>query len=166
MLRLRPYKACDAEIIVTWLKNEYVFRQWSADRYEVYPLTAQEMNTYYDKDKNNDSIWGMTAFDETGIIGHFTMRFTDEGRKTIRLGFIIVDDNKRGQGYGKEMLLLAIRFAFDFVGAEKVSLGVFKNNYAAIRCYESAGFQRVILENTESYNCLGETWQCTEMEIK
>lgn len=51
MLRLRPYKACDTEIIVTWLKNEYAFRQWSADRYDAYPLTAQEMNAYYDRDK-------------------------------------------------------------------------------------------------------------------
>lgn len=33
MLRLRPYKKGDAEVIVSWLKDEYSFRQWSADRY-------------------------------------------------------------------------------------------------------------------------------------
>lgn len=122
------------------------------------------MNAYYDRDKNNGDIWGMTAFDESGVIGHFTMRFTDESKKTIRLEFIIVDDSKRRQGYGKEMLLLAICFAFDFVGAEKVTLGVFENNQPAIRCYESAGFQRV--NKTENYRCLDETWQCIEMEIE
>ena len=47
MLRLRPYKACDAQVITTWLKSEYAFRQWSADRYENYPITPDDMNLYY-----------------------------------------------------------------------------------------------------------------------
>ena len=58
MLRLRPYKSCDADTITTWLKSEYAFRQWSADRYEKYPITAEDMNAYYDNDKNNPRIWG------------------------------------------------------------------------------------------------------------
>ena len=165
MLSLRPYKACDAKFIVSWIKDEYAFRQWSADRYPTYPITAQDMNHYYDKDKENNGIWGMTAFNESGVLGHFTMRFTDEEKKVIRLGFVIIDDEKRGQGYGKEMLRLAIRFAFDFVHADKITLGVFENNPAAIRCYQSAGFQSVILDETECYRCMGETWKCMEMEI-
>lgn len=36
MIRIRPYKACDAQAITTWIKDEYAFRQWSADRYENY----------------------------------------------------------------------------------------------------------------------------------
>lgn len=34
-----------------------------------------------------------------------TMRFPDEHNlEEIRLGFVIVDNTKRGRGYGKEML--------------------------------------------------------------
>jgi hypothetical protein len=40
MLRLRPYKASDADIIVTWLKDELTFRNWAADRYKKYPIQA------------------------------------------------------------------------------------------------------------------------------
>ena len=165
MLRLRPYKACDAQIITKWLKSEYAFRQWSADRYEKYPITPDDMNLYYVSDKNNEKIWGMTAFDDTGIIGHFTMRFpNDNNLEEIRLGFVIVDDKVRGRGYGREMLSLAIQYAFDFVKVKKISLGVFENNIAAIKCYESCGFQRVKLENAECYHCMGEIWDCIEME--
>ncbi|MDE6063906.1 MAG: GNAT family N-acetyltransferase, partial [Lachnospiraceae bacterium] len=82
----------------------------------------------------------------------------------IRLGFVIVDDKVRGRGYGREMLSLAIQYAFDFVKVKKISLGVFENNIAAIKCYESCGFQRVKLENTECYHCMGEIWDCIEME--
>lgn len=165
-MRLRPYKARDAQAITQWSKDEYAFRQWSADRYEKYPVTPEDMNLYYDRDRNNDRIWGMTAFDETGIVGHFTMRFPDDHScDEIRLGFVIVDDKRRGKGYGKEMLSLAIRYAFEFVKVKKISLGVFENNKAAIKCYESCGFERVKPENTESYHCMGEVWNCIEMEM-
>lgn len=166
MIRLRPYKACDAQTITNWVKNEYAFRQWSADRYEKYPITADDMNLYYDKDRNHERIWGMTAFDDTGIVGHLTMRFPDHNSfDEIRLGFVIVDDQRRGKGYGKEMLSLAIRFAFDLVKVQKISLGVFENNEIAVKCYESCGFKRIQAENTESYRCMGEVWNCIEMEL-
>ena len=167
MLRLRPYKACDAQVITKWLKNEYAFRQWSADRYDQYPSTPDAMNAYYDRDKNSETIWGMTAFDENGIVGHFTMRFPGENdREEIRLGFVIVNDKERGKGYGKEMLTLAIQYAFDFVKVRKISLGVFENNIPAIKCYESCGFRRVQLEPAECYRCMGEVWKCIEMELR
>lgn len=166
MLRLRPYKACDAQTITTWLTDEFSFRQWSADRYEKYPITADDMNLYYDREKDNGQIWAMTAFDDTGIVGHFTMRFPVQNNfDEIRLGFVIVDNKKRGKGYGKEMLSLAVRYAFDAVKVKKISLGVFENNTAAFYCYRSCGFQVVRLENTESYRCMGETWNCIEMEL-
>ena len=34
--------------------------------------------------------------------------------------FVIVDHNKRGTGYGKEMLKLALQYAFDITGVELV----------------------------------------------
>lgn len=166
MLRLRPYKDCDAQYIVKWIKNEHAFRQWSADRYENYPITSDDINSYYRKDKNNDSIWGMTAFDETGIIGHFILRFPNEKKDELRLGFVIIDDEQRGKGYGKEMVTLAVRFAFEFVKVGKVTLGVFENNRSAIQCYKSCGFREVVLEKTESYLCMGEKWNCMEMELR
>lgn len=165
MLRLRPYKDCDAQYIVKWIKNEFAFRQWSADRYERYPITSADMNSYYQKDNSNDNIWGMTAFNEAGVVGHFTMRFPNDNRNELRLGFVIIDDEQRGKGLGKEMLNLAIRFAFEFVKVSKVTLGVFENNLAAIQCYKSCGFKEVPLQNVESYLCMGETWNCIEMEL-
>ena len=131
MLELRLYKSTDAQIIVKWLKNEYAFRQWSADRYENYPITADDMNNYCSQYSDKD-LCKLTAVDENGIIGHLTIRFIDEARKTARLGFVIVDDTKRGQGYGKQLVSLAVAYAFDELKADKVTLGVFENNTPAI----------------------------------
>lgn len=93
------------------------------------------------------------------------MRFPKNEDDKVRLGIVIVDDEKRGKGYGKEMISMAVRYAFDPLKADKISLGVFANNPAAIRCYRSAGFSPVALENPERYRCFGEVWDCIEMQI-
>ena len=165
MLKLRPYKPCDALAITQWIKNEYAFRQWSANRYETYPITPVDMNTYYNRDKNNENVWGMTAFDDLGIVGHLTMRYPDSSKEEIRLGFVIVDNNRRGKGYGKEMLSLAIHYAFELLKVKKISLGVFENNISALKCYESCEFKKATLEKVESYKCMGKIWNCIEMEL-
>ena len=66
----------------------------------------------------------MTAFDENGIVGHLILRFTDEKRKVLRLGFVIVDDTKRGMGYGKEMISLSLKYAFEILKVDKVTIGM------------------------------------------
>lgn len=164
MLRLRPYKPCDARTITKWIKSEYAFRQWCADRYERYPITPEDMNAYYDGERDSERSWAMTAFDDTGVVGHLTMRFPQDNQEELRLGFVIVDDQRRGKGYGKELVSLAVQYAFDFVKVEKVSLGVFESNESAIHCYRSCGFREIPLEQRERYLCMGETWSCIEME--
>lgn len=164
MLKLRLYKNTDAQVIVKWLKNEYAFRQWSADRYDSYPITADDMNNYYAQ-YSDDTLYKLTAVDEDEIIGHLTIRFIDDERKIARLGFVIVDDTKRGQGYGKQLVSSALKYAFEDLKADKVTLGVFENNTPAVHCYLSCGFNIVEKEIIESYKCMGETWNCIEMEV-
>ena len=107
----------------------------------------------------------MTAFDESGPMGHLILRFTDESKSTLRFGFVIVDDRKRGRGYGREMLSLALRFAFEILRVERVILGVFENNLAAYRCYRAACFQDAPLDPPEQYRIFGETWRCLELKL-
>lgn len=166
MLRLRPYKKCDAKYIVNWIKDEVAFRKWCADRFEKYPITAEDINNQYDSLSETDNFFQMTAFDESGVVGYLTMRFVDEEKKILRFGFVIVDDTKRGKGYGKGMLSLAQRYAFEILKVEKVTLGVFENNESAYHCYKSVGFKDVILDETEYYHILGEDWRCLELECR
>lgn len=166
MLRLRPYKKCDAKRIVSWIKDEISFRKWCADRYNKYPINENDINSYYSTMEDLDTFFPMTAFDETGIVGHLIMRFIDENKKILRFGFIIVDDKKRGQGYGKEMLQLSIKYAFEILKIQKITLGVFDNNKSAYYCYKAIGLQDVKLEDNEYYHILNEDWKCLELEIR
>lgn len=165
MLRLRPYKKCDAKYIVSWIKDEVSFRKWCADRYDSYPINADDMNKHYSGLDELDTFFQMTAIDESGVVGHLIMRFIDEEKKILRFGFVIVDDTKRGKGYGKELLRLAVKYAFEILRVEKITLGVFENNTSAYWCYKAAGFSDVETEEEEYYPIMSEQWKCLELEM-
>lgn len=166
MLRLRPYKKCDAKYIISWIKDEVAFRKWSADRYDKYPITAEDINAHYAATEDADTFFPMTAFDESSVVGHLTMRFPDESKEVLRFGFVIVDDTKRGKGYGKEMLQLAIEYAFRIMKVKKITLGVFENNESAYYCYKAVGFKDVSQSEYEYYHVSGEDWKCLELEME
>ena len=166
MLRLRPYKRCDAEYIACWFEEERAFRKWCADRYDHYPVSAEDINRHYDSYGDSDAFFQFTAFDEQGPAGHLTMRFTDEAKQTVRFGFVVVDSSRRGMGYGKEMLRLAIQYAFEILKARKITLGVFENNPRAYRCYQSVGFEPAVQGEPQYYHVFGEDWKCLEMELE
>ena len=164
-LTLRPYQPSDAAVITSWLKSEHLMRQWCADRYEHYPVTPKEMNTYHERYIDGQRSRALTMTDGDDIVGYITLRTPADDSTEQRLGFVIVDVSKRGCGLGKALVSMAVKYAYEELGATKVSLGVFENNPSAIHCYEAVGFHRVSLPETESYECLGEMWDCIEMEF-
>ncbi len=165
MLKLRPYKECDAEYIKNWILDEKSFYQWSAGMIGKFPMTAKDLNQHYEKMKDNPDFWQMSACDEKNIpVGHMIMRFLDEEKNRLRFGFIIVDNKIRGKGYGKQMLQLAIKYAFEMIQVEEITLGVFANNPSARYCYQSVGFKEWAAP--EQYSILGESWECIELGMK
>ncbi len=165
MLRLRQYKGCDAKSIISWIFDEQSYIKWSVGKFGDFPISAEDINRYY-LEKNGgceeDNFFPFTAFDEDGIVGSMIMRFV-EGKEVLRFGFIIVDNSKRGKGYGKEMLSLALKYAFQILRVKKVTIGVFANNPSAVNCYKSVGFKEV---GEEVYNFYGESWKCIELELE
>ena len=142
---LRSFTISDAPTILSWIKDKTAFRKWSADRYPVFPPKPEDMAAQYAA----ENIFPFTAVDGEGnIVGHIMLRYPEPSKTIIRLGFVIIDDQLRGKGYGKQMLQLAIL--------------VFDNNPSAIHCYESVGF---VVTGTDTYAIDGEEWTGKEMEL-
>ena len=51
MLRLRPYNKSDAEIIMSWIKDERAFYKWTAGVLGEYPISEEQFNTVKAGDK-------------------------------------------------------------------------------------------------------------------
>ena len=159
MLRTRPYNIKDAETILSWTKDEKAFYKWTAGVLGTYPLSVEQFHSVSD-------LMPFTAIDDDDVVVFFTMRRPTESFDELRFGFVIVDSNKRGKGYGKQMLKQGLIYAKEIFGAKKVSLGVFKNNEPAYYCYKAAGFKDIALDEVEKYQVLGEEWDCLELEIQ
>ena len=157
-MKLRPFNISDAPTILSWCKDKHAFRLWSADRYKDFPAKPDEMMEQYE----GDNMYPLTAVVDDIIVGHILLRYPSEDKSVIRFGFVIVDDTKRGMGYGKQLLRLAINYAQRELGANRITLGVFCDNHSAVECYKSVGF---CITGTDSYPIDGEEWKGIEMEL-
>ena len=141
MLRLRPFRAPDANTIIKWTSDPDEFYKWSAGIMGDYPVSEKRLLEAVSGREDNPRYFPLVAFDDSGLVGFFTVRTPGEDDRKVRLGYVIVDPSKRGCGYGKQMLILGLKFLFDIYGANEVSLGVFENNMQAYYCYSSVGFK-------------------------
>ncbi len=165
---LRPYKKSDAKTIISWCKDEKTFRLWTSDRYDHFPISEDDMNyKYFDCNgdcSEDDNFYPMVACDDEGVVGHFILRYTNGDVHTLRIGFVIIDDKKRGCGIGKKLICLALRYAFTTAGAEKVTIGVFENNTSAYYCYKAAGFKEITDDQPVVCDLFGEKYRIIELE--
>ncbi|MBR0509830.1 MAG: GNAT family N-acetyltransferase [Clostridia bacterium] len=163
MLKIRPYKSCDAETIAKWVQDKDVFMKWSGGRFGAFPVTAHTIDEKYRLFNGDcaeaDNFYPWVAFDDNGeVVGHFIMRYLNGNKKLLRFGWVVADPALRGKGCGTQMLSAGLQYAFTLFGAEKVTIGVFENNAPAHRCYLKTGFTDVKTET-------GDPWNIIEMEI-
>ena len=161
---LRDFRNEDTGTIVTWIRNEEELYKWSADRYNKYPLTGEDIISNYAAQLETGRFFPLTITDDNGTVtGHLIVRYPKEDDDTsVRFGFVIVDPGLRGKGYGKEMLLLAIDYVRTHLTATRIDLGVFENNPGARHCYEAAGFKAF---GTRKSELPVGVWDCTDMEM-
>lgn len=161
MLGIRPYRSGDAAVIIRWCADEDAFFKWTAGRMGPFPLTEERLQEALAGRFDNDRFFPFVAVEDERVVGFFILRRPGEDPGVLRFGFVIVDPLLRGKGYGKRMLRLGMRYAFEIYGAERVTLGVFEDNPPACHCYQAAGF--TILPEKEIYEGNGRQWVCIEM---
>ena len=161
---LRNYIKEDAAIICKWLRTEEELYRWSADRFNKFPLLETDINNNYMPQIETRRFIPLTAVDEKeNLLGHFIIRYPREDvDSTVRFGFVILNPDLRGIGYGKEMLRLGIEYVKDNLSAKRIDLGVFENTDNAIFCYESIGFREYSRRKCEMP--IG-VWECIDMEL-
>ena len=102
--------------------------------------------------------------DNGDAIGHFIIRYPqDNDDSSVRFGFVIVNSEFRGKGYGKELLRLGIEYVKENLNATRIDLGVFENNESARHCYESVGFTEYAQRKCDmpiSAHGIAQIWSC------
>ncbi|MBR4628184.1 MAG: GNAT family N-acetyltransferase [Ruminococcus sp.] len=164
-MRLRPYvTALDFDIISSWITDRREHAMWCADRTR-FPIEREEFRRLLDDIavRCGDAPFVVTSA-KGRPVGFFCYSVNTETNEGM-LKFVMVDPSHRGKGVGKAMLRLAVKYAFEFTGAERVSLCVLSVNTGAKRCYENVGFQ--YCGTDEGAFIFGdESWDRCRMTIK
>lgn len=164
-MRLRPYIECkDYDVIKEWITEERTHAMWCANLIQ-FPIEKDNFKRIMEEaaERFGDSPYVATS-DAGELIGFFcysTNLETNEGM----LKFVMTSPEYRGKGFGKEMLQLAISYAFNITNVQAVHLNVFPENIRAKKCYESVGFtERKTDLNAFAYK--DESWGRCNMIIK
>lgn len=163
-MRIRPYiPDRDYEYLSKWIDTEKTHAFWCANLLP-YPLTPESFHDLLEKNSMDRADSAYVATENNGRpVGFFCYSVNPEDNLGF-LKFIVVDGAKRGKGYGKEMLNLALRYAFEITGADAVQLNVFDENPSAKQCYEKVGFvQKKTEQNALVYK--GESWSRCRMMV-
>ena len=163
-MRLRPYiKSKDFEHIAGWIDNERSHALWCANHFP-YPVTAEAFHSFLEKTMEEWTVNAFVVTDDSGkTIGFFRYSVNTESNVGF-LASVIIDNKLRGKGYGREMVQMALRYAFEFTGAELIQLNVFNENTGAKRCYEQVGFvERSVTKDAFTYE--NEAWSMCNMTI-
>lgn len=163
-MKLRLYNALsDYVFLQNWINDERIHALWCANLIP-YPMTSENLQEVLEKDALD---WGGCAYvaieDDGNPFGFFVLS-VNELNNSAFLKFIIVDRERRGKGYGAQMMELALTHAFDVVGVTSVQLNVFDVNHVAKKCYTKAGF---VVDNIteDAFKFENESWGRCHMEI-
>ena len=163
-MKLRAYEREDSPIIASWVRTEKELYQWSADRYGFFPLLPYSIDEHYAPAMESGRFIPLTEVDDDNkVVGHLIIRYPkDDDDSSVRLGFVIVDPNERGKGYGRELIRLAVEYVKNNLTAKRIDLGVFDNNPKARNCYEAVGFK--VYSSHEIETPFG-SWNCADLEL-
>jgi ribosomal-protein-alanine N-acetyltransferase len=76
------------------------------------------------------------------IIGYLHIQNVNAVHRSADIGIRIGEEKHRGQGFGKEALIMGLDYCWLHLNLERVALIVFRNNTRAIKAYKAAGFKR------------------------
>ena len=163
-MRLRPYiKSKDFQYIAGWTGGEREHALWCANNFP-YPVADEAFHSFLEKTMEEWTVGAFAATDDSGkTVGFFRYSVNTESNEGF-LASVILDPALRGKGYGREMLRLALRYAFELTGAKSVQLNVFAENQNAKRCYEILGFTQKSLTKDE-FVYIDEVWSRGNMTI-
>ena len=143
---LRPMTGEDTDLIVKWRNEDFVRKNFIYQK----PFTREgHLNWVETMVKTGKVVQFIICTSENKPVGSVYLRDIDETHHKAEYGIFIGEEDAIGCGYGTQTARLALEYAFDTMGLEKVFLRFLEENTGARISYEHAGF-RLIENKAES----------------
>jgi ribosomal-protein-alanine N-acetyltransferase len=133
-------------ISIKFCTKEYV--KWLNDK-EVYQyldsggnFTLEELSDYLTNYSEYPVLfWAIIVKETNSHIGNIKIDPINQRNQIGEYGILMGDRNYWGKGYSKEASKSVISYCFESLNLRKITLGVIKDNVAAVKLYKSLGFE-------------------------
>ncbi|MCL4442345.1 MAG: GNAT family N-acetyltransferase [Firmicutes bacterium] len=142
LVKLRAYKQEDAA-----LAQEY-YNDPEVKRFLVpgipYPLTLPEEERWVLSQSANNDVYSFAieTLEDAQYIGGCGINSVDWKNSVAQAGIFIGDKNFWGKGYGTDAMQVLVRFVFEQMNVNKVSLNTYSFNTRAFKSYLKCGFKQ------------------------
>ncbi len=140
-LRLFPFEPWQARTIAGWVDDEQELRRLAPSTSA--PLTAEKVLKWL---RPGGRLWVLRRGGDDVPMGYAELNPMSRRADDYWLGHVLVRPDLRHCGLGVKFVGMLIDHAFGRLGGTRLSLIVFPDNTAAIRCYRRAGFRSAGLE--------------------
>ena len=162
MIRLEKFTPDDFDQFISWMDTEKFMYQFGGASF-TFPVSKEQLYNYIADPAHR--IYRVVDSATSRVIGHGSISHYNVKNRSARLcRILIAEEQDRSKGYGRQLIRALLKICFEELVLHRVDLGVIEYNKAAIRCYQSCGFQ---IEGTlrESFLIDGEYYSVHNMSI-
>ena len=141
---LRALEPEDLEFVFTIENNEMVWEvsntQTPYSRFLIMQYLENADQDIYQAKQLRLAICKNDTFEAIGLIDLFDF---DPKNHKAGIGIVIENQENRGQGIGKEALLLVIKYAFTHLNLHQLYANIGSDNEASLKLFTTFGFQKI-----------------------
>jgi RimJ/RimL family protein N-acetyltransferase len=107
-----------------------------------HPMSRRDLDEWLEwhRKRTDEVLWSIVATDGDRCLGHIGLYKIDAIARSAELGIMIGDKDAWGKGIGGEVTRQMVRYGFDQMNLNRMSLTVLASNERAIRLYRKLGF--------------------------
>jgi RimJ/RimL family protein N-acetyltransferase len=139
-ISIGPFVPEDFAAVFCWINDVAAARLDLAYR-PIDMMTHQQWWQGLGKDPSK-VVFAIRKTSDPAIIGFVQIAGINSVHRSAEMGIRIGEEKNRAQGYGKEVLRLALDYCWSRLNLNRVQLTVFKHNVRAIGAYKAAGFRK------------------------
>jgi RimJ/RimL family protein N-acetyltransferase len=130
----------NAETVLAWINDPEVNRYMLTGHV---PLTLEEELGFYDRSESSPEVYNFEIHtgDDLRLIGHAGLIGVDLRHRRGEVGIMIGELSAQNRGYGRDALVTLLRFAFDTLGLNSVTIAAREDNERGLHLYRSIGFR-------------------------
>jgi RimJ/RimL family protein N-acetyltransferase len=141
-VRLRAIEPADWETYFAWNQDD---EQARALYFIPFPQSQEAVKRFTEKEAlrgpDADNFRFVVENNEREVVGDITVNQCDQRNGTFSWGVNIKQEQRR-KGYASEALLLVLRYYFQELRYQKITVSIYSFNEPSIKLHESLGFQQ------------------------